>query len=124
MNSNHPSESELFQFALGELNEARFEEVAAHIEKCKRCANVLTGGMPRLADGAKWDKLQACLDVGLQAVSLGHNDADQPTAMHAPIIEGPGSSVGHTNFCNSLAKAAWVWSTWPSKKSRSDALSR
>ena len=35
---NHPTETELQQFAKGELDEQRFEEVAAHVESCKQCA--------------------------------------------------------------------------------------
>ena len=47
---NHPSNSELKQFATGQLNDARFEEIAAHVEACEQCSEVLeqTGAFPDL----------------------------------------------------------------------------
>lgn len=35
MTHSHPPKSDLLQFANGELEGARFEEVAAHLESCR-----------------------------------------------------------------------------------------
>ena len=52
---NHPSESEIEQFAAGELGDARFEAIAQHIETCEQCSALLekTGAFPQLAVGGQ-----------------------------------------------------------------------
>ena len=42
MDSQHPSESDLRNFANGELDDVRFEVVATHVEHCGRCAAFLS----------------------------------------------------------------------------------
>ena len=41
MNNQHPPEPELLKFAKGELGDTPFEAVAAHLEHCDQCADVL-----------------------------------------------------------------------------------
>ena len=78
----HPNESELKQFATGELDEQRFEEIAVHVETCEQCAAALekTGAFPQL---------------------LADNDR---TEFHQPISEEPGSVVGPYKLLQQLGE--------------------
>lgn len=80
---NHPSDSELRQFATGELDDARFEQIAAHVDSCEKCSTFLvqTGAFPKLAT------------------------ANDQTEIHQPISEGPGSVVGPYKLLQQLGEA-------------------
>ena len=81
MNDHHPTEKELLQFASGDL-ESRFEEVAAHLEGCQQCGDVLrkTGAFPKLPAG------------------------DERTDVHRPMTEGAGSRVGPYKLLQQLGE--------------------
>ena len=83
MSDKHPSRSELLAFANGELDDARFEEVAQHLESCRECDAVLR-------------------ETGAAPIVLG--DTDQTTQMHEPIKEGPGSLVGPYKLLQKLGE--------------------
>ena len=108
MTIDHPSESELLQFARGELDEVRFEEVAAHVEACAQCSSALeeTGAFPNLLDAASPN------DLSGKALAAGSSPADLPgtsrTASTLPrstgISEGPGSIVGPYKLLQQLGE--------------------
>ena len=81
MDRDHPSEQELRQFAAGDLSDSRFEQVAAHLENCDRCVQVLrkTGAFARLPF------------------------QETATAIHA-VSEGPGATVGPYKLLQELGE--------------------
>ena len=105
---NHPKTDELHRFARGELDEVRFEEVAAHVEACAQCSSALeeTGAFPNLLDAASPNALSG------KALAAGSSPADLPgtsrTASTLPrstgISEGPGSIVGPYKLLQQLGE--------------------
>ena len=95
MTGPHPSISELLQFANGELDDARFEQVAAHLEHCDQCADVLrqTGAFPRFADGRLSLRESSDLSPPEPAVTA-----------HQPMTEGPGSTIGPYKLLQKLGE--------------------
>ena len=81
MQSSHPSELELRQFASGDLADGRFEEVAAHLEGCESCGELLR-------------KPGAFKKLG----------ANKSTEVHQPISERPGSVVGPYKLLQKLGE--------------------
>ena len=101
---NHPKTEELLQFGRGELDEPRFEEVAAHVEACEQCSSVLedTGAVPNLLNAEDTN------DPSGKARAAGSNpderSTNQPTAMHTPLTEGSGSIVGPYKLLQQLGE--------------------
>ena len=84
--SDHPTATELVQFANGELEDARFEAVAAHLDDCEFCEAVLrkTGAFKGLPLGVD------VTEASGRAIVMKAGDATTAS----PIAEGRGSIVG------------------------------
>ena len=92
----HPTGSELKQFATGELDEARFEQIAHHVEACERCSAVLeqTGAFP---------KLNSRLSLRESSVSARELSTERKATI-ASISESPGSVVGPYKLLQKLGE--------------------
>ena len=80
--SDHPTESALAELALGELDEARADHVAAHVETCTSCrtlAERLHGGLPDLPDPDL--RIRPTVPAAVLTAIAG---ADRPTAGPQP----------------------------------------
>ena len=104
---SHPKSEELCRFARGELDEVRFEEVAAHVEACEQCSSVLeeTGAFPNLLDAGLANDLSGkALAAGSKEEDLPGNSRTASALALTGISEDAGSIVGHYKLLQRLGE--------------------
>ena len=107
MNRQHPYEAELLKFASGALDDERFEEVAAHLENCQKCGDVLrkTGAFEGLPLGGVTEPVCGkALAAGSNPVELPGNSPTASALSLTDITEGPGTVVGPYKLLQKLGE--------------------